>query len=789
MLFFRQLGRNKAFSLIALSGLTAAITVCLLVAQFVRFEQSFESFNPNGSRTYRVNLYNSHNGVFDNISPETVPGLAYSMRSAIPGIESIARIGLRKQGIVANKLNQFEDREDLILFADPSIFDILAVEFIDGNPKQALQAPQTIVVSESIARKYFGGTAVVGKILEIGFSSAAIETKPYEIQGVFRDLPPNTHARFDFILPPENEQAWNENWSWSEVSTYVTLSMGIKPSNLEAALAGVVKEHHQDGEGDRYLLEPITDIRLHALDGNGRFGVVKFFVLLAIIILLLAWFNYINLSTARFVERMKEVGIRKLIGASRRQLVLQFLTEAFFFNIISFSCAVILFLFTWPFVNQFLGQHVPLTVFREPAMYSCMLGFILVGTLGSGIYPALFLSSFKPLQSLKGKVTGLIDRSWMRKAIVVVQLTVSILLITAVLAIRRQVTFMREQNLGITTEQTLIVEGPLLTDGTSVEKFETFKNEMLRLKDVSGVTYASSFPGAEIDWHRTDITLGQENADFRYDSRIVSIGTEFLDVFKVPLLAGRNFDPGLESDKKAMLLSEAASAMFGFPTYADALGKLVFIGSRRFEVIGVIKNYHYRSLQHKIQPLLYIEGYPRNPSYAIRLSPSTATDVLASISTAWKKAYAGNVFKYYFLDKVFDNQYKEDEQAADIVFALTVICILISCSGLFGLSIYSAGRRTREIGIRKVLGATASNVMLLLSRDFLKLAIAGSVIAVPVVYQILNRWLERYAFKMTLDAWLFIVPVMVVLLLVWITISFQTLRAARQNPVESMKYE
>lgn len=785
----RQVFRNKAFSIINVLGLTLGITVCLLIAQFVWFEWSFENFNTNADRTFRVNLYNTQNGIFKNISPQTVSGLSYSIKETIPGIESIARLGDRTSGVVGTRGQVVADREDNIFFADPAIIDVFALDFMEGDKRRALRTPGSIIISATAARKYYGDTKVVGRILDIGFNSSSIEKKPYEIQGVFRDIPENSHQHLHFVLPPENEQAWNENWAWSNVFTYLRLSQNVEPEDLDSGLSQIVSQYHVDGISDRYLLEPITAIRLHALDGSGKASLVNFFILLGFIILFLAWFNYINLSVARFFERMKEVGVRKLIGATRTQLIQYFLIESFLFNVFSFFCALIAFFICWPFITLLLEQEVPITLFKESGPMIAMIAFVMLSTLCAGFYPSLFLSSFKPLQSLKGKVMTFVDKATARSVIVVSQFAVSIILITGILAIQKQVSFMRAQDLGMSIDQTMIIEEPLLTDATTVEKYETFKTEILRAAGVKGVTYASSFSGREIDWHRTDITLEQENADYRYNTRIIGIGTEFLDVFKLPLVSGRNFDSNIESDNKAMLISEEACKMFGFTKYSGALGKLVFIGSRRFEVIGVVKDYHYRSLQHRIQPILYIQGYPRNPRYAIKMFSENIPETLSAIEEKWKEAYAGNIFKYYFLDEFFDRQYAAERQIGGIATTLTFIAIFISCSGLFALALYSVSRRTKEISIRKVFGATVNHVVLLLSQDFLKLIVIGGIFALPLSYAGVRLWLERYAYQMPVTIELFIIPLVAIFLLALITISFQTIGAAKMNPVDSMKYE
>ena len=785
----RQFTRNKTFSVINIAGLVAGIFVCLLIAQFVWWEWSFDRHINNGDRTYRINLYNTNNGVFSSLSPGTVSGLAHSIKQSIQGVELIARLSSKTSGIVANKDRRLENREDKIVFADPSIVDVLDLDILDGDRLTPLADRHSLIISESAAHRYFGSTQASGEILEIGFSSATIERRSYIIKGVFADIPANSHQHFDFVLPPENADEWNKNWAWSNAFTYVVLPSDIQPKDLEPGLSQIVRQHHVDSDGDRYILEPITEIRLHALDGTGRASLVNFFIALGVTILSLAWFNYINLSTARFFERMKEVGLRKLIGASRVQLIIQFLVESFFFNFISFCFALILFFLSWPFLNRLIQESIPITLFDEPATLVFLVSFICMATLCTGFYPAIFLSSFKPLQSIRGRITNFADRSAIRKVIIVTQLSISIVMITAVLAIDRQVDFMREQSLGISIDQTVIIDAPLLTEAATVHKYETLKHKILQLPNVRGVTYASSFPGAEIDWHRTDITLGEENAAFRYSSRIISIGTEFLDVFELPLLLGRNFDPEMESDSKAMLINEEACKMFGFENYTESLGKIIFVGSRRFEVIGVVGNYHYRSLQNPLQPILYMQGYPRNPAYAIKTSSKNIPEAISAIENHWKEAYIGNVFKYYFLDDFFNRQYISEERAGSIVSGLTLMAIFISSSGLFGLSLYTVSRRIKEIGIRKALGATISSVVLLLSRDIVKLMVVGALITVPIAYLSITHWLESYAYKMSMDVWLFAIPIASIILLTLITISFQTVAAAKRNPVESIKYE
>ena len=786
---FRLMGKHKSFSFINFTGLITGITVCLFIAQFVWFERSFENFNKNANRTYRVNLYNTHNGVFDNISAETVSGLAYEIKENIPAVESIGRVSYNNIGVTVNTERQIRDIENEIVFADPSIIEILGLELMNGSDVQGLEKPQSAAITESVALKYFGHNNVIGEILEIGFSGNTIETKPYQIQCVFKDIPANSNRHFNIILPTENEQAWNENWAWSNVQTFLVLPPHTKQANLTDGFNKIVTKHHQDGKGDKYLLEPITDIRLYALDGSGRSTLINFFIILGIIILLLAWFNYMNLSTARFFERMREVGVRKMMGASRWNLINQFLTETFVLNVLSFSIALILFIISRPLITIAFQINIPASLLNEPQAFFIMFGFIVTSTLVSGFYPSLYLSSFNPLLTVKGKLSNFYDHSKLRKVLVVIQLSMSFILISAIFAIEHQLDFMQNHNLGIDIEQTIIIDPPILTDASSIEKFEVFKNEILKMPTINGVTYATSFPGAEINWHRTDIKLGDVNNEYRFDSRIISMGTDFFNVFDLPIITGRNINSENESDAKSMLINEEACKMFGFSNTTDALNKLVFVGSRRFEVIGVVKNYHFQSLQYRIQPVLFIQGSPRNPGYAIKFNHENYQETLSAIETNWKEAYAGNVFKYHFLDDKFETQYAAEKQTGTLVSALTLIAIFISCLGLFGLSIYNVSRRTKEIGIRKVLGASETSVVFLLSKDFIKLIIIGILIGIPIIYKGVYLWLEHYSYKMDINASLFILPIIIITLLSMITIGFQTLKASKVNPVISIRNE
>lgn len=786
-MLLRAVQRSKAFTILNMLSLTVGLTVSMLVAQYVWFEFSFDHLGENFDRTYRINLSNSHNGVFENVSPHTVPGLAFAMEQEVPGIELTGRLSLGKRAVIHNKARKTEYREDNLAMGDSSIISLLALKFISGRQERALIQPDQILISQSAAIKYFGHATAIGNTLEIGRGGSQIKT--YTVVGVFADIPENNSHRFEILLAVDQPGAWNENWAWSDVITFIRLLPGADMAAIERGLASIVNKHHQDGKGDQYLLETVTDIRLHAMDGTGRIELVYFFMIMAVIVLALAWFNYINLSTARFIERMKEVGIRKMIGSSRRSLIWQFLIEAFFYNAFSMLFAGLCFLIVRPLLAVHLGWNIPITLLNHPYTYGILALSVAGSTMVSGLYPAWYLSSLHPLNAIKRNSSGLLDRTNLRRVIIIAQLSVTAIMMAAVLIIHDQITFMRSRNLGITIDQTLIIEEPLITDDKSVTKYETLRNQLLEISGVQKVTYASSFPGKEIDWHRTDITLPQGDPDHRYDSRIVSIGTEFIDQFGLRIVAGRNLDPLIESDRKALIISELASKMFGFASFEDAIGQEIAIGSRKFQVIGVVNDYHYRSLQNEIDPVMYMQGYPVNPSYAIKLATTRVHNILSEIEAKWKLTYSGNVFNYYFLDDFFDHQYKSDTQIGTITTLLAGVAILISCCGLFGLTLYAVNRRTKEIGIRKVMGASVGRILLLVCDEFISLTLIASVLALPVIQMSSVKWLEKYAHKAPLNIGIFAIPITAVFMLVLITTGFQTLKAARGNPVKAISQE
>lgn len=785
----RILFSPNLFNSINFGSLVLAFTIALIILQFITYEFSFEKSNPNSRNVFRVNLYNTENGAFKNWSSQTVSGLAYEMSETMPGIESVGRLSSEVTGgIVANKSGTVKSIETSMVTADPEIITLLDVRLKYHSGDTLSIGIKSVLISEATSLKYFGTLQSAGDILNFGFNNNSIEMTSFVVAGVFEDVPQNAIHRFDFIFPVGNQAQWDQNWDWSNAYTFVKFHNRTRSEGIDKAFADIVKKHHRDDTGDRYQLEALSDIRLRALDGSGSMSRVKTFAIISIAILILAWLNYINIATAQFLTRIKEVGIRKLMGASRYRLLLHFMKDAFIINLISFAAALIVLTLSWGFISKQLQLPAKISILTDWTQPLILFLLLSVSSILSGFYPAIFLSSFSPLRAIKGYVANGYSRGNIRKALVSIQLTISIILVVAVFAVNKQLQFMRHADLGLTLDHTLLINGPVMSDNTYIEKFEPFKSELLALPGIKAVTYASSFPGKEIDWHRSDITITTRK-DFVFDSRVVAIGTEFLDFFSIPVLAGRNFREGLNVDQKAMLLNEEAIKMFGFETTEQALGEVISMGPRNFEIIGVIKNYHFRSVKHSLQPMLFLKGYPRAPTYAVKFKQDEITQLIPQIEKIWKSVYGDNVFFYEFLDKNFEREYAAEILLQKISRVLTSFALLIAFAGICGLSVYSVNQRIKEIGIRKVFGASTGRILVHLAKDYFISVTVGILAGLVISNFLLDRWLEYYVYKMEITWMLYTYPGFIVLLLIAVAVAIQYIVSSSRNVIDTLRHD
>ena len=789
---WRHLLKNNLFSIINIFGLAVGMAACLVIYQYVRFELSYDIFHRNKDHLYRVLLNDYHDGKFIGKSAATVSGLGQAIDEAFPKETVFARISRQQKTIVTyhdGERDPVKFIEDRILHADPSFLEIFSFPLLKGDKSSALSTPRTLVLSTSSARKYFKEADPVGKLLSVG------EGEPYLVQGVFEDIPENSHLKFDFLLSFATlGQHRNEDWSWQDAYTYLLLPAGVSTPGPESQLTQIVKQYHHEGSKDTYHLQALADIHLDDslssdIAETNSAKLVYFLMAIGVVLMVIALVNFINLTTAKHLERMHEIGVRKVMGASGPQLVRQFLVESALLNGLALLFAIGIVLVAVPIFEQWGLAWFPVLPLRQGWFWAFLGGLLLVNIVIAGLYPVFAISFFPARQAVKMKSQPTIRNMSFTRFLIVFQFTASLVLLTGVFIIYQQLQFMKEQELAIDISQILVVQEPHLTDRTTASKFETFKKELNKYPAVRNVTHSSSVPGEPIDWKRNDIRLRNQNTERFYPSKIIAVGADFVKTYNLKILAGRDFQQEMATDAQAMLINEAAARQFEFNAPEDALEKRVFMGNREFRIIGVVNDYHHLSIKEAIHPTLYFVGDPRRPIYSIKIGIDDLPSSIATIRSIWEKVYPDNVFAYFFLHEFYDEQYRSDQQFGTATGLFTVLALLIACLGLFGFAAYTTVQRTKEIGIRKVLGASVTSILILLSRQYLQLIVIALLIATPIVNYLIAEWLQNFARRIEVQWWMLALPGALLLLITLISVAGQTWKTTGTNPVDSLRHE
>jgi putative ABC transport system permease protein len=798
---FRNLWRNKGFSAINILGLATGLTACLLILFFVIDELSYDRYNKNADRIYRIDTkIKFGDNLLDIAEAPAILGPVFA--KDFPQIESYVRI--RNSGSIHVKKGNEKVKEDKVWYADSTLFSVFSFPLIEGDPRTALKDPHSLVLTENMAKKYFNRTSVVGQSLVL------FDTVPYRITAVIRNLPRQTHFEADFFLPLiEYPDSRNTSWFSENYNTYFVLRPGVNLTQLTAQLnksmsnyaapelKGILNMSMDDWKkGGGYFvcsLMPLTDIHLHSnklgeMANNHSAEYVYIFSATALFILLIGCINFMNLSTARSSNRAKEVGIRKVLGSLKKALVTQFLTESV---LLSFLALILSVGMTWlllPLFNSLAEKQISILVLFRPLMLTGVLVLMLVMGLLAGSYPAFVLSAFNPVEVLKGSLSKGFKSSRLRNVLVVFQFAVSIVLIIGTLVIYRQLGYMRNKDIGFNKEQVLILHntGPL------GDQAKAFENEISNISGVKNVTMTSFLP---VDGSRnTDAIFTEPTLDL---NKAISMQEWFVDENYIPtlqfkLLKGRNFSPQFPSDSSAIIINEAALKYLGT---GDPLSKKLYeiddeqtkkIASYR--IIGVVKNFNFNSLRDQITPVLMKLG--RNTgSMAVRIQTNYVPELVSQIERKYKMMASGEPFSYDFMDESFNRLYLTEQRTGKISITFSVVAILIACLGLFGLATYAATQRTREIGIRKVLGASISAMVNMLCKDFLRLVLISSCIAFPLAWWLMNKWLQEFAYRIGISWWIFLLSGSIALLIAIFTVSFQALKAALSNPVKSLRTE
>ena len=793
--FFRQAFRNRVFTLLNLIGLSVGMAAFMLLLQFVIHENSFDAFHENSDNIYRVRYDAYRNGQRMFASAAAVPAVGPAMKNNFPEVLEYSW-AFPLSGVFTNDEN-ISYRERKIQVSTPSFLTMFSWEMIAGDTS-ALSKPYTAVLTESAAKKYYGDEDPIGKTLRFG------DDWELEIRGVIRDVPENSHLKFSVLISAETlhqqtDGASRTAWGWYDFNTYIVLKEGTDPQVFQEKFAEWLAVERQEEWGDggfeEFILQPLEDIHLHSdllqesePTEQGDADSVMILAIIAMAVLAIAWINYINLSSSRALERAREVGIRKVVGGQKRQLIIQFLTESLLMNILAAGISLVIVGFFLPYFNRLTGRTLSLSLLGEPFFLSGLVVLFLFGALMAGLYPAFVLSSFKPMLVLKGKFSENGRGFLMRKILVVFQFTASVALIAGTLLVHSQVQYMREMDLGVNIDQKLVMRGPgNITDTIFQEIYQTFKTEVNRIGGIDQLTSSSNIPGDEIFWSSGIKRVDED--DYRGVIYIIGMDEDYIPTFDIEILAGRNFSPEYGTEDLAVIINQRAVDFLGYPTPEDAIGKEVDFHGEVRHIVGVIADYHQMSLKQEPIPLIYRYFPASDDFFSMSVDPRQLDASLTSLEKVWNQFFEGNPFETFFLDDFFDRQYRIEKQLNTSVGFFALVAILIAALGLFGLSSYTTLQRTKEIGIRKVNGASSGRILRLIVKDYLLLILLSVIIATPVTWILIRRWLENFPYQVTLHWWTFLFTGILALVIALAAVSIQTLRAATKNPTESLKYE
>ncbi len=778
----RNVRRHKGFSFINIAGLAIGIACSVLVMIYVIDQLSYDRFHEKADRTYRI----VSKGLFIDFDINQIYTpyiLAKSLREEYGDAIRVTQLASRNGIINIDNTNLLNER---IIAADEDFLKVFSFQMFKGDPSSALAEPFTVILTESAAIKYFGEEDPMGKQLRIGAGN-------FVVTGLLRDVPQNSHITFDVVVSLKSRRNYDRfGWLNNNYSTYLTLSENLTQNSIKMKLELLVEQNINqmlskwENNWWEYRLEPLLDIHLHsdlnAPNGiNGKYEYVLVFGIIAIFILIIACVNYVNLTTARFANRAKEVGIRKVVGSIKAQLIRQFLLESILICFIGTLIALILIKFSLPFLNDIAGKSLNLGYFNNPFVLPGFALLTIILGLFAGIYPAFYLSSFKPATVLKGRLIGKTNKSFLRNGLVVFQFSISIFLLISTLIIHKQLDLFQSKNLGFDRDQILVVKNANLLGGQK----NSFKNELNQYFNIESVTGSSSLPGKR--FNNLGISL-EDSSKLTLDFYICDY--DFIKTLDIELLKGRFFSREYSLDSNAIVLNEEAMKIFGGE---DPIGKEIVRDERRFKVIGVVKNFHYESLRNEISkmgmvlPVLNFEEFERFIS--VKVKTSNLGKTIDFVRAQWEKFAPNMPFEYSFLDYDFNKLYINEERTQKLSLIFSFLAIFISSLGMFGLASYISEQRTKEIGIRKVLGAKESGLVYLLSKEFLLKVITANTIAWPAAYFLMVHWLRDFAYRIDISLEIFIFSTLIAIAIALLTVSYQTIKAATANPVDSLRYE
>ncbi|MFP4605678.1 MAG: ABC transporter permease [Bacteroidales bacterium] len=791
---WRNLKRDKSYSLINIFGLAVGIAACLMISLYIIDELSYDKFHDNSDRTYRLYV----DGQFGNnkfLSPYIPNPTKDALLDEFSQIESVTHFFDTDQVRF-----EYENKifiENRVLYADSDFFEVFSFPMVKGEAKNALSEPNQIVLTESSARKYFGDEDPLGKMIKVN------RDELFRVTGVCEDVPDNSHFHFNYLLSYSSSHiSEDQRWINSSVYTYFVLKEGVEQKNFEKQLDLLVEkyvgpevvnfmgvnleEFENRGNSYGFFLQPLEDIYLHS-DFNDEIEPVSnitriwYFSIIAVFILLIACINFMNLATAKYANRAKEVGIRKVVGSKRKQLISQFLTESILISTLAVIVAIVLVEFFLPGFNNISQKSLELEYFTSWYLLPVLIGLAIIVGVIAGIYPAFFLSSFSPLKILKGKINKGVKGDRLRGALVTSQFVITIVLFISTYLIFQQNSYMTNKKLGFDKEEVLILERAYYLD----ESLESFVKELTKSPQIHSASVSNSIPGRDYSGSTLQVE-GRSSEDMVFFA-INYVGEGYHEAMGIELIEGRFFSEDFSTNESSIVINKKGAEELGFE---NPIGKYLQLGDERYNIIGIVENHHFESLHRNIRPLgMRYEGSSYYDYMPIKLNTNNLNETIEYVEAKWNKFTNNQPFSYFFMDDDFEKLYDAEQRTAKVFTVFSVLAILIACLGLFGLSAFMAEKRTKEIGIRKAMGASPLNILRLLYKEVVLLLLISIIIAWPVTYYLMNQWLSDFAYRIGIGVMPFIFASFAALVIAIFTTSFQALKAANTNPAYTLRDE
>ncbi|MEQ9402041.1 MAG: ABC transporter permease [Cyclobacteriaceae bacterium] len=792
---YRNLTRHSFYSLINIFGLAIGLTAGFLILQHVYYQFSYDSFFENKENIYRVQTNRLKDGEMATQWASGCAGVGLHMMEDFPEVVDYVNFHVSGAEISYNK-KYFTP--EFPYYVKENFFQVFSVPLLRGVDSLVLREPFTVTLSETMAKKMFGDEDPINKIIVMN------DDDEFKVTGIFQDLPENSHMKFDVLYSFETYVAFTGEdartaWQWDGFMNYVILHPGTDPAELtkkfpEFVQARQGEELEEYGAGMEFVLQPLDKIHLTSnyrmeIKPTGDERATYFLLIIGMFVLFIAWINYINLTTARSLSRAREVGIRKVMGSFKTQLVRQFMFESFVINLVAFLIAVVMIIIIFPFFNEFAGRNSAYPWPEAPMFWIGLTIIFGAGILLSGFYPALVLSKFKPVTVLKGKFSGSAGGNLLRKGLVTFQFLASLVLITGTYVVYKQMNYLQSQDLGVNIDQTLVIETPnFSSDSVFNNKDNIFKNRLIGESFVNDMTTSSAVPGESPGWNAGGIRLLTQTDAESQQYRVLGGDENFTDFYGLEIIAGRGFEKSFGTEETNVLFNEEAVKQIGFAEAEEILNKKIFFWGDTFNVVGVVKNYRQESPKEAYDA--HIFRYFSSPSgyYSVNLT-GNMQEALDQVKQHYEASFGSKSFNFFFLDDHYNQQYQAEMKFGNIFGLFSGLAIIVACLGLFGLASYITSLRAKEVGVRKVLGASMQNLWVLLTSDFLKLVGLSILIAVPISYLVMQNWLENFANRMSLGVMIFLLPAIVLVIIAIATVSYHTIRTSNLNPAETLKDE